>query len=226
MLRVEGRSQRGVRKALQVATVISLWFCVWLTFDSLSPMWLILTKPSFFSESDVKSMKMARTGDKPYVRIVSCWYRFEQKKQKKHPGPSLHTPNQWFPEVTWSAGQHCLVGRGRKDCFFHFWRQCQQIVNNMLIIFPFEEVSEIWRRLSMWRYLNDVTGFSQRKPHPIISRLHWQAHPRLYKVKYIMNFLQILKHNNKTHWRWGDVSVFRVTFFVSLIVKVEMHSKQ
>ena len=38
-----------------------------------------------------------------------------------------------------------------------------------------------------------------------------------------MNFLQILKHNNKTHWRWGDVAVFTVTLFVSLIVKVEMH---
>lgn len=144
------------------------------------------------------------------------------KKKKKNSGPFLHPPNQWFPEVTWSAGQHCLVGRGGKDSFFHFWRQCRQIVNNMLIFVPFEEVSEIWRWLSMWRYLNDVTGFSQRKPHPIISRLHWQAHPRLHKVKYIMNFLQILNHN-KTHWRWGDVSVFTVTLFVSLVVKVEMH---
>ena len=148
-----------------------------------------------------KSMKMARTSDKPYVRIVR----------------TLPPPSQpmltflLFPEVTWSAGQHCLVGRGGEDCFFHFRRQCQQIANNMLIFVPFEEVSEIWWRLLMWRYLNDVTGFSQRKPRPIISRLHWQAHPRLYKVQYILNFLQILEHNNKTHWRWGDVSVLTVT---------------
>ena len=72
MLCVEGRSQRSVGKVLQVATVISLWFCGSLTF--------------------------------PYL-----WCR-----------TFLHPPNQsWrvkeFPEVTWSAGLHCLKGRGGKE---------------------------------------------------------------------------------------------------------------
>ena len=97
-----------------------------------------------------------------------------------------------FPKLTWSAGQHCLVGRGGNDCFFYFWRrQCQQIANKMSLRTKVSvNFCSIWGSFRILMaginvevfWMTPLTGFSQRKPHPIISRLHWKAHPRLYTV--------------------------------------------
>ena len=48
----------------------------------------------------------------------------------------------------------------------------------------------------MRSYLNETTRSPQRQSHPMISRLHWKANPRLNNTLQL-NFWQILQHIKK-----------------------------